>query len=65
MNFGLFTNIWDHLLGTYSYDPERRFDSSLLGIAAESDFPVEYAAQLRYPFLRRRSDRNSVPNRTE
>jgi sterol desaturase/sphingolipid hydroxylase (fatty acid hydroxylase superfamily) len=50
VNFGLFTCLWDHLLGTYSYDPARRFTSSDLGIAAQPDFPSDYLAQLRHPF---------------
>ena len=50
VNFGLFTLIWDHMLGTFSYDPERRFTSDDLGIAKEPDFPSGYLAQLREPF---------------
>jgi sterol desaturase/sphingolipid hydroxylase (fatty acid hydroxylase superfamily) len=52
VNFGLFTCLWDHLLGTWSYDPGRRFTSEQLGIDAEPDFPVGYLAQLRHPFRR-------------
>ncbi|UVS80415.1 sterol desaturase family protein [Actinokineospora sp. UTMC 2448] len=50
VNFGLFTLLWDHLLGTYSYDPERRFTSDDLGMAAEPDYPDGYLAQLVKPF---------------
>ncbi|MFI9836201.1 sterol desaturase family protein [Nonomuraea sp. NPDC051941] len=50
VNFGLFTLVWDHLLGTYSYDPERRFTSEVLGMAAKPDYPVNYLAQLAEPF---------------
>ncbi|PFX02721.1 hypothetical protein CJ469_02237 [Nocardia farcinica] len=50
VNFGLFTLIWDHLLGTYSYDPRRRFTSDDLGMAAKPDYPVGYLAQLAEPF---------------
>ncbi|WP_084487009.1 sterol desaturase family protein [Nocardia sienata] len=53
VNFGLFTLIWDHLLGTYSYDPERRFGSADLGMAAKPDYPVDYLAQLTEPFTPR------------
>ncbi|MGA6205919.1 sterol desaturase family protein [Nocardia testacea] len=53
VNFGLFTLLWDHMLGTYSYDPERRFGSSDLGMAAKPDYPVGYLAQLTEPFTRR------------
>ncbi|MGW5569719.1 sterol desaturase family protein [Nocardia thailandica] len=52
VNFGLFTLIWDHLLGTYSYDPHRRFSSADLGMAAKPDYPVGYLAQLAEPFTR-------------
>ena len=50
VNFGLFTLLWDHLFGTFSFDPNRRFDSSQLGMAAKPDYPVGYARQLTYPF---------------
>lgn len=52
VNFGLFTLLWDHLLGTYGYDPERRFSSNDLGMAAKPDYPVGYLAQLTEPFTR-------------
>ncbi|NTX66785.1 sterol desaturase family protein [Myxococcus sp. CA051A] len=50
VNFGLFTHLWDTLLGTWFYTPERRFSSDDLGIAKEPDFPVAYRAQLLKPF---------------
>ena len=50
VNFGLFTLIWDHLAGTYRYDPERRFSSADLGMAAKPDYPTRYRAQLTAPF---------------
>ncbi|NOJ80383.1 sterol desaturase family protein [Myxococcus xanthus] len=50
VNFGLFTNIWDYLLGTWAYTPEKRFSSDELGIAKEPGFPVGYWAQLLKPF---------------
>lgn len=50
VNFGLFLTVWDRLLGTYAWDPARRFDSDVLGIAAEADYPVAYRAQLLHPF---------------
>ncbi len=53
VNFGLFTNVWDHAFGTYSYDPRQLFDSSVLGVEAEPDFPVDYSHQLLYPFAKR------------
>lgn len=50
VNFGLFTNIWDRLLGTASWDPQKRFTSEDLGIAKRPDFPTSYLAQLADPF---------------
>jgi len=50
VNFGLFTLLWDHLYGTYSYDPTRRFTSDDLGIAAKPHYPTAYVVQLTYPF---------------
>ncbi|MBX6386267.1 MAG: sterol desaturase family protein [Microbispora sp.] len=50
VNFGLFTLVWDHLLGTFSYDPARRFTSELLGMAAKPDYPTAYLPQLVEPF---------------
>ncbi|GAA4642374.1 sterol desaturase family protein [Gordonia humi] len=50
VNFGLFTLVWDHLAGTFSYDRSRRFTSSDLGIAAKPDYPASYPRQLVTPF---------------
>ncbi|MEV7617229.1 sterol desaturase family protein [Streptomyces sp. NPDC089799] len=50
VNFGLFTLVWDRMLGTYSFDPGRRFSSDDLGIAAKPRYPTEYLAQLSEPF---------------
>lgn len=49
VNFGLFTNLWDHLMGTAVWDPDRDFDSDIIGIAKEPDFPATYVAQLIKP----------------
>jgi sterol desaturase/sphingolipid hydroxylase (fatty acid hydroxylase superfamily) len=53
VNFGLFLATWDHLFGTWSYEPGHRLTSDDLGIAAEPDFPVGYIDQLAHPFRRR------------
>ena len=50
VNFGLFTLVWDHLLGTYSYTHERRFTGDQLGMAAKPNYPIAYMAQLAEPF---------------
>lgn len=52
VNFGLFTLIWDHMLRTFSFDPDRRFDSTQLGMTAKPNYPTGYRAQLTYPFTR-------------
>lgn len=56
VNFGLFTTVWDRLLGTSTFDPSTRFTSSVIGIDARPDFPVGYVGQLVDPFRRRRRD---------
>jgi sterol desaturase/sphingolipid hydroxylase (fatty acid hydroxylase superfamily) len=50
VNFGLFTNLWDYLLGTAAYEPAKRFTSADLGIGKQPDYPVGYFAQLAAPF---------------
>ncbi|MEZ7006243.1 sterol desaturase family protein [Streptomyces sp. AD55] len=50
VNFGLFTLLWDHLLGTHSYDATRRFTSDDLGMAAKPRYPTAYLAQIAEPF---------------
>lgn len=50
VNFGLFTTLTDHLLGTWYYDPDRIIGPEDLGIASEPDYPVDYLAQLLEPF---------------
>lgn len=52
VNFGLFTTLWDHLLGTFHYEPRERFESAELGIGAEPDYPTAYLPQLFAPFRR-------------
>jgi sterol desaturase/sphingolipid hydroxylase (fatty acid hydroxylase superfamily) len=52
VNFGLFTLVWDRLLGTWSFDPARRFTSADLGIEKWPDYPRTYAKQLLQPFRR-------------
>ncbi|WP_417461184.1 sterol desaturase family protein [Kordiimonas sp.] len=50
VNFGLFTTIWDRLLGTAVYDANRHFTSGDLGIGKEPSYPTTYVAQLLQPF---------------
>jgi len=50
VNFGLFTLLWDHALGTFSFDPQRRFSSADLGMAAKPHYPIPWPAQMLEPF---------------
>lgn len=51
VNFGLFTTIWDHLLGTFHYEDKLApFASAEMGIESEPNYPVSYLDQLRRPF---------------
>lgn len=50
VNFGLFLNLWDWLLGTAFYREGYRMGAGDLGIGSRPDFPVDYGAQLRDPF---------------
>lgn len=50
VNFGLFTNLWDYLLGTAVYDGGKRFTSDDLGIGKQPDYPTSYIGQLAAPF---------------
>lgn len=52
VNFGLFTLVWDRLLGTYHFEDGRRLSADDLGIASKPDYPREYLPQLAYPFGR-------------
>jgi len=50
VNFGLVTHVWDHLLGTFSYDQAREFSSADLGMDSAPDYPKAYLPQLLFPF---------------
>lgn len=49
VNFGLFFNLWDWLLGTAYYREGYRMGPGDLGIGSRPDFPV-YGAQMLDPF---------------
>ena len=54
VNFGLFTCVWDHLLGTFRRaDPSRRFVPGDFGVADRPDYPRAYGAQMVEPFRAR------------
>ncbi len=50
VNFGLFTNFWDYMLGTAVFDERKRFTSADLGIGKQPDYPIDYLGQLTAPF---------------
>ncbi|MBF6558377.1 MAG: sterol desaturase family protein [Acidimicrobiales bacterium] len=50
VNFGLFTLAWDHLVGTFSFDPDHRFSSDQLGIAVWPRYPTRWLDQMLAPF---------------
>ncbi|MHC8313286.1 sterol desaturase family protein [Pseudomonas sp. GT1P32] len=50
VNFGLFFNCWDLLLGTGFYTTDHEIRHGDLGIGSRPDFPRGYVAQLRDPF---------------
>lgn len=52
VNFGLFTTLTDHLLGTAYYDKNRVIRSKDLGIWVAPDYPVAYLSQIIEPFKR-------------
>ncbi len=52
VNFGLFTTVWDHLLGTFHYEERAPFESDELGVADRPDYPSSYLEQLVEPFRR-------------
>lgn len=49
VNFGLFTTIWDRLLGTVAPARPTPRDGEI-GVAGSPDYPIEYGAQLLEPF---------------
>lgn len=51
VNFGLFTNLYDHLAGTFHYQAGAApRTSDEIGIGGREDYPVDYLSQLAEPF---------------
>lgn len=61
VNFGLFTNLWDHLLGTAVYDGDKRFTSDDLGIGKQPDYPASYLGQFAAPFRKQPAQYSTLP----
>jgi sterol desaturase/sphingolipid hydroxylase (fatty acid hydroxylase superfamily) len=60
VNFGLFTTLWDHVAGTFAYEPGAApTRSEQLGIEGD-DYPQTYLGQLLQPF-RKQADAASQP----
>jgi sterol desaturase/sphingolipid hydroxylase (fatty acid hydroxylase superfamily) len=55
VNFGLFVNIWDHLLGVADVGESAAVGPDDLGIE-DPDYPKPYLAQVREPWVRERPD---------
>lgn len=53
VNFGLFTTIWDHLLGTFILNTRATPRAGELGIEGDLDFPRDYKSHLAAPFVTR------------
>ena len=53
VNFGLFSTVWDRLLGTFAPEPPRPIRAGDLGIDEVPDFPTTYSAHLAFPRLYR------------
>lgn len=50
-NFGLFTTLWDRMLGTFQPEPSRPIKANDLGVDDVPDFPKSYWEQLVFPFI--------------
>lgn len=50
VNFGLFTLIWDRMIGTYVDPRTRHVKDGDLGIADDPDYPTRYVSQIIEPF---------------
>ncbi|MGH8804865.1 MAG: sterol desaturase family protein [Polaromonas sp.] len=57
VNFGLFTTLWDQLLGTAVFEPSARFAPGDFGIGKRPDYPQAYLDQLMEPFRPGPADR--------
>jgi sterol desaturase/sphingolipid hydroxylase (fatty acid hydroxylase superfamily) len=60
VNFGLFTNFWDYLLGVADCGYGQQVGAAEIGLD-DSAYPTGYRAQLAYPFARSRLEANSQP----
>ncbi len=49
VNVGSFMPAWDHLIGTFSFDPDRHVSGADLGLAENPDHPVSRPAQMAQP----------------
>jgi sterol desaturase/sphingolipid hydroxylase (fatty acid hydroxylase superfamily) len=61
VNFGLFSTVWDRLLGTFQPEPPRPIRANDLGIDEVPDFPTSYRAHLAFPRLYKPGTPNPYP----
>lgn len=61
VNFALFFPLWDRLLGTALHLPHYELANDDLGIGDCPDYPVDYLAQLRQPFVSDQSIQAPAP----
>lgn len=54
VNFGLFTSLWDHVLGTFVLAGRPSPRAGELGVEGEPDYPRSYGAHLLAPFSSKR-----------
>lgn len=50
-NYGLFTHLYDHLVGSFHYEGKPPKTSAELGISNRDNYPTGYFAQLKQPFV--------------
>jgi len=58
-NYGLFTNVWDLLFGTFRFASDRKFSVTDLGLVDSPDYPRDYIGHLLAPFGRVRPSPSS------
>ena len=49
-NYGLFTNVWDIVFGTFRFNRERNFTTGDIGLEDSAKYPRDYLGHLVVPF---------------
>ena len=50
-NFGILTDVWDRVFGTFQAEPSRSIEAHDMGIDEVPNFPKSYIEQLIFPFI--------------